>query len=97
MASVQIKNTFDDKSDSEVFEAAKQAIVNAGYEVWKTRDLARLVMGTGTEDGQEVRLNVVVNMLDASATISAESDDLDESVLNKVVEKVNKELEKLLL
>jgi hypothetical protein len=96
MASVQLKNTYGDKSDSEVFDAAKQAIVDAGYEVWKTRDLAKLVLGTGTEDGQEVRLNVVVSMVDASATISAESDDLDEAVLNKVTEKVHAELLKLL-
>jgi hypothetical protein len=96
MASVQLKNTYGDKSDSEVFEAAKQAIVNAGYEVWKTRDLAKLVLGTGTEDGQEVRLNVVVSMVDASATISAEGDDLDEAALNRVTEKVDAELQKLL-
>jgi hypothetical protein len=96
MASVQLKNSYGDKSDSEVFGAAKQAIVNAGYEVWKTRDLAKLVLGTGTEDGQEVRLNVVVSMVDASATISAESDDLDEAVLKKVTEKVHAELLKLL-
>ncbi|MBM3136760.1 MAG: hypothetical protein FJZ98_01075 [Chloroflexi bacterium] len=96
MASVQLKNSYGDKSDSEVFEAAKQAIVNAGYEVWKTRELAKLVLGTGTEDGQEVRLNVVVSMVDASATISAESDDLDEAVLNGVTQKVDAELQKLL-
>jgi len=96
MASVQLKNSYGDKSDSEVFEAAKQAIVNAGYEVWKTRELAKLVLGTGTENGQEVRLNVVVSMVDASATISAESDDLDEAVLNRVTEKVDAELQKLL-
>jgi len=96
MASVQLKNTYGDKSDSEVFDAAKQAIVNAGYEVWKTRELAKLVLGTGAEDGQEVRLNVVVSMVDASATISAESDDLEEAALNKVTEKVHAELLKLL-
>jgi hypothetical protein len=96
MASVQLKNSYGDKSDSEVFEAAKQAIVDAGYEVWKIRDLAKLVLGTGTEDGQEVRLNVVVSMVDSSATISAESDDLEEAALNRVTEKVDAELQKLL-
>jgi hypothetical protein len=96
MASVQIKNTYGDKSDSEVFEAAKQAIRNAGYEVWKTRDLAKLVLGTGKENGQEVRLNVVVSMVDGSASISAESDDLEAAALNPVVEKVHAELAKLL-
>jgi hypothetical protein len=96
MASVQTKKTYGSSSDSEVFEAAKKAIVNAGYEVWKTRDLAKLVLGIGKEEGQEVRLNVVVSMFDGSATISAESDDLQESVLQRVVEKIDVELEKLL-
>ena len=96
MASVQIKNSYADKSPSEVYAAAKQAIVDAGYSVWKTRDLAMLVMGTGTEENQEVRLNAVVSMLDSSATISAESDDLGESVLESVAGKVAAEMDKLL-
>lgn len=96
MATVQIKKTYGDKSDSEVFEAAKRAIVNAGYEVWKTRDLAKLVLATGRENGQEIRLNVVVSMMDASATLSAESDDLEEKALSQVTEKVHQELVKLL-
>jgi hypothetical protein len=48
MASVQLHKEYEGKSDSEVFEAAKKAIVNAGFSVWKTRDLARLVLGTVT-------------------------------------------------
>lgn len=96
MASVQIKNSYGNKTDSEVFEAAKQAIVDAGYKIWKTRDLAKLVLGTGMENGQEVRLNVVVSMVDSSATISAESDDLEEAALNHVTKKVHTELQKLL-
>jgi hypothetical protein len=97
MASVQLKKEYEGKSDNEVYEAAKQAIVNAGFSVWKTRDLARLVLGTGTIDGKEVRLNVVVSMLDSSATVSAESDDLDEKALIPLPEKIHEELGKLLV
>ena len=97
MASVQLKKEYEGKSDNEVFEAAKQAIVNAGFSVWKTRDLARLVLGTGTIDGKQVRLNVVVSMLDSSATVSAESDDLDEKTLVPLPEKIQEELGKLLV
>jgi hypothetical protein len=53
-------------------------------------------MGTGTLDGKEVRLNVVVSMFDSSATVSAESDDLDEAALAPVPESVHAELAKLL-
>ena len=96
MASVQIQKKYEGKSDGEVYEAAKQAIINAGFSVWKTRELARLVLGTGTFEGKEVRLNVVVSMIDGSATASAESDDLDEKALTPIPEKIHQELAKLL-
>jgi len=96
MASVQLQKSFEGKSDSEVYEAAKKAIVNAGFSVWKTRDLARLVLGTGTYKGKEVRINVVVSMFNGSATASAESDDLDEKELAPIPEKIQGELAKLL-
>ena len=97
MASVQLQKQYEGKSDSEVYEAAKQAIVNAGFSVWKTRDLARLVLGTGTIEGKEVRLNVVVSMMDSSATVSAEGDELDEKALTPILEKIHVELSKLLV
>jgi hypothetical protein len=97
MASVQLKKEYEGKLDSEVYEAAKQAIVKAGFTVWKTRDLARLVLGTGTLDSKEVRLNVIVSMMDGSATVTAESDDLDEKKLTPIPEKIHEELSKLLV
>jgi hypothetical protein len=96
MASAQVKKVYEGKSDGEVYEAAKKAIVNAGFTVWKTRDLARLVLGTGTFEGKEVRLNVVVSMIDGSATVSAESEELDEKALGPIPEKLHGELTKLL-
>lgn len=96
MASVQIKKTYAEKSDAAVFDAAKKAITNAGFKVWKTRDLAKLVLGTGEADGSELRLNVMVSMLDASVTISVESDTPDETVLAGAVEKIHQEMQKLL-
>ena len=96
MASVQNKKKYEGKSDSEVYEAALQAIPNAGLKVWKKRELARLVLGQGTVDGQEVRCNIVVSMVDGSVTISAESDDLSEDTLQQVAEKLGTELDKLL-
>jgi hypothetical protein len=96
MASVQLKKDYEGRSDGEVFEAAKKAIVNAGFTVWKVRELARLVLGTGVYEGKEIRLNVVVSMFDGSATVSAESDDLDEKALAPVPEKLHEQLAKLL-
>ncbi len=96
MASVQIKNTFEGKGDSVVYEAALQAIPNAGLNVWKKRELARLVMGNGTVDGEEVRCNIAVSMVDGSVTVSMESEGLDETATQKVADSLMSELSKLL-
>jgi hypothetical protein len=96
MASVQIKNTFEGKGDSVVYEAALQAIPNAGLNVWKKRELARLVMGTGKVDDNEVRCNIAVSMVDGSVTVSVEGDDLDEAATQQVADNLMGELSKLL-
>ena len=97
MTSVQQNKTYEGKSDTEIYEAALQAIPNAGLKVWKRRDLARLVLGNGEVDGQEVRCNIVVSMVDGSVTISAEADDLSDDALQKVLEKLASELDKLVM
>jgi hypothetical protein len=96
MASVQIKKSYENKSDKEVYEAALLAIPNAGLSVWKKRELARLVLGTGNIDGQEIRCNIVVSMVDGSVTISAEADNLGEDALKQIADNLGSELDKLM-
>ena len=96
MASVQVKNSFAGKGDSEVYEAALQAIPNAGLNVWKKRELARLVMGMGKVNDKEVRCNIAVSMVDGSVTVSVEGDDLDEAAVQTVADNLMSELGKLL-
>ena len=96
MATVQIKNSFAGKGGSEVYTAALQAIPNAGLNVWKKRELARLVMGMGTVDDKEVRCNIAVSMVDCSVTVSVEGDDLDEAATQQVADNLMGELSKLL-
>ena len=97
MTSVQQNKTYEGKSDTEIYEAALQAIPNAGLKVWKRRDLARLVLGNGEVDGQEVRCNIVVSMVDGSVTISAEADDLSDDALQNILDKLTSELDKLVM
>jgi len=86
MAAVEEKISFSGKSDQEVFDAAKQAAPKAGLEVWKTREIARLVLAKGIFEGEEARCNIVVSMIDGSTTISAESDELGDDVLAGVIQ-----------
>lgn len=96
MAAVQLNKKFKGKSDIEVYEAALKAIPGAGFEIWKIRELARLVLGIGKHEGHEFRCNVVVSMVDNSAVVTTEANDLDEEILTTLAEKIMGELTQLL-
>lgn len=96
MATIQTVKKYEGKSDREIYDAALKAIPNAGLKVWKTRELARLVMGIGEIEGHEVRCNIVVNMVDKKATIVVESFSFEEDVLKPILDRAAVELDKLL-
>jgi len=96
MASSQEKYRFEGKNDTQVYNAALQAIPQAGLQVWKTRDLARLVLAKGTVDGQEVRCNIAVSMVDGNTTISAEAESLSEEKMNEVIQNIKAQLDAFL-
>jgi hypothetical protein len=85
MATVETEIQFIDKSDKEIFQGAILAVPPAGLKVWKTREIARLVLAQGEINGREVSCNIMVSMVDSSVTLSASSDDLDEDSLKTVL------------
>lgn len=93
MASAQENFIFKEKNDSEIYEAAIKAIPLAGLEVWKKRELARLVLAQGIVEGAEVRCNIAVSMVDGSTTISAESEDLSEEKLAAIIMEIKSKLD----
>ena len=52
MASIQEKFQFSEKTDKEIFKAAILDVPQAGLKVWKTRELARLVLAQGEYNGE---------------------------------------------
>lgn len=96
MASAQEKFVFEGKHLNEIYSAALQAVPLAGLKVWKTRELAGLVLAQGEVAGSEVRCNIAISMVDDSTTISAESDDLPEEQLKPVIHNLKTCLEKVL-
>ncbi|MCD6577380.1 MAG: hypothetical protein J7K66_05145 [Anaerolineaceae bacterium] len=84
MTSIQKKIQFSEKTDKEIYNAAILAVPQAGLKVWKTRELAHLVLAQGEFKGEQVRCNIVVSMVDGSTTITAESDNLDEKKLKNL-------------
>ena len=96
MASIQEKFQFNGKTNKEIYDAAIQAVPQAGLEIWKTRELARLVLAHGDYKGEQVRCNIVTSMVDGSTTITAESDGLDEKALTLILSCLQKELKAML-
>ena len=96
MASIQRKVQFGGKTDKEIYDAAVQAVPQADLEVWKKRELARLVLAHGEYKGEQVRCNIVTSMVDGSTTITAESDGLDEKALTLILSRLQVELKALL-
>ncbi len=96
MASIQRNIQFSGKTDKEIYNAAIQAVPQAGLEIWKTREIARLVLAHGEYKGEQVRCNIVTSMMDRSTTITAESDRLDEKALSFILSRLQKELKALL-
>jgi hypothetical protein len=96
MASTQEKFVFEGKNDKTVYNAALEAVPLAGLKVWKTRELARLVLAQGMVDGAEVRCNIAVSMVDGSTTITAESDHLPEETLTATIHRIKASLDQVL-
>jgi len=96
MASIQEKVQFNGKTNKEIYDAAIQAVPQAGLEIWKTRELSRLVLAHGDYKGEQVRCNIVTSMVDGSTTITAESDGLDEKALTLILSCLQKELKAML-
>ena len=96
MASIQGKIQFSGKTDKEIYEAAIQAVPQAGLEVWKKREIARLIIAHGEYNGEQVRCNIVTSMVDGNTTITAESNGLDEKALTLILGRLQVELKTLL-
>ena len=97
MASIQSNIKYSGKTDKEFYNAAIQTEPQADLEIWKTRELARLVLAHGEYKGEQVRCNIVTSMVDGNTTITAESDGLDEKALTHILSRLQKELLALLV
>jgi len=79
-----------------IYEAALQALPKADFQVWKTRELAGLIMSKGTCQGQEVRCNIMISMTGGEVTVIIESEDMDQATLAPIAEKIINELAQML-
>ena len=90
---VSIKREYPGKKDTELYQAALLALPNAGYEIWKKRDLLTFVSGKGLYKGKEVYCEILVDIHGGKAKITARAQSLEEKDLSEMAESIGKELD----
>jgi hypothetical protein len=97
MASVEVKKTFEGKSASDLYDLGLEALKKAGFEIWKERQLAYLIMSKRVENGQQIDCNYMAHMgfpVSVSVTLGCEA--LTEDELRPWADKVFAALQELL-
>ncbi|MGD0707374.1 MAG: hypothetical protein ABSA51_02855 [Anaerolineaceae bacterium] len=89
MASVEVKKTFEGKSTSDLYDAGLKALPKAGFELWKQRPLAYLVMSKRVENGNQIDCNFMVHMgFPVNVSVTLGCDALSEDDLRPWADKV---------
>lgn len=94
-SAVTIKREYPGKDDAELYKAALRALPNAGYEIWKTRELLTLMSGKGLYKGKQIFCEILVDMHGTKVSITARAQSLEEDDLLIVAESVGVELDKI--
>jgi hypothetical protein len=59
LAKVEIKRAFPGKDSSECYQASLRMVEKAGYQIFKKREIASLVICEGNLDGQHVDMSAM--------------------------------------
>ena len=92
---VTIKREYPGKDDAELYKAALRALPNAGYEIWKTRELLTLMSGKGFYKEKQVFCEILVDMHGTKVSITARAQSLEEKDLHVIAESIGTELDKI--
>ena len=87
MANIVENVMFAGKSTSDVFEAAKVALPKAGFEVWKLRDIAWMVLGKGKINDLPADGNVMV-MPGGLVNVSVGGEGISDADLRAAAQKI---------
>ena len=91
MASIEQELHFPGKTPQELYKAALEAYPKAGFKIWKTRELAYLVMANTTNGNVTINSNIIARY-NAPAVLNLSSEELDENALKPHAEKIVSEI-----
>ena len=83
MAKLEIKRPYPEKNTTECYQACLRMVEKAGYEVFKKREIASLVICNGNVNGLPISLSAMVPFgLPTAVMLSLSSEEAGEDVLN---------------
>lgn len=83
MAKVEVTRPYPHKNTAECYQACLRMIEKAGYQVFKKREIASLVICNGNVNGLPVSLSAIVPFgLQTAVMLSLSSEEAVEDVLN---------------
>lgn len=89
MAGIQEKRSYPGKSAKDCYQAALQALAQAGYKIVRKRDYGWFVIAARTVSGQEVTCNILASLGDApSLDVNLTARGLPEEVLRQWAEEI---------
>jgi hypothetical protein len=90
MAKIEAKREFPDKAANECYQVCVSLIDQAGYKIFKQRDLANLVICNGEVAGAAVNLSIMVPFLGGptSVNVNLSSSAADENVLQAEADRI---------
>jgi len=98
MTKIRMEKSYDGKSPDDCLEAAKIAFPNAGFEIFKKRDIAWLVIAHRQENNSLIEANIGARppAVCANVTLSINCDDIDRNTLQQKIDNILSEFEKVL-
>lgn len=89
MATYELKKEAPTMTTSDCYQSCLLKIEEAGYKIFKKRDLANLIICNETIDGQQVNLSLMVPFgSPTTVNLSLSSDDLDENQIQVEAERI---------
>ena len=89
MAKFEAKKEVSEMAVNECYQMCLEGIESAGYKIFKTRELANLIICNETIDGQKVSLSLMVPFgSPTTINLNLSSDEMDENALQSEAERI---------
>jgi len=96
MGKIRIEKTYNGRSPDDCYNAAPAALEKAGFEIFKKREIAWLVIGHRSDENGQIQASIGARppAISATATLSVSCDNLESENLQEYADAVMEQFEK---